>query len=68
MKLLKAVWFVFESICFSLGLFIIISLLTMVVNGGSININKNGEQVYCYSTDNKACLNTLSEETKHEKD
>ncbi len=66
MKLLKVVWVVFESFCFAIGLFICISVLTTLVNGGSINVNKNGEQIYCFSTDNKMCLNTLSEETKHE--
>ena len=66
MKLLKAVWFVFESICFAIGLLIFISVLTTVVNGGSINVKKNGEQVYCFSTDNKTCLNNSSEEIKHD--
>lgn len=66
MKIFKAIWFVFESICFAVGLFILISVLTTVVNGGSINLKKNGEQVYCYSTDNRVCLNNLSEETKHD--
>ena len=66
MKLLKAVWFVFESICFAIGLFIFISVLTTVVNGGSLNVKKNGEQVYCFSTDNKTCLNNSSEEIKHD--
>lgn len=66
MKVLKAIWFVFESICFAIGLFIFVSMLTTVVNGGSINLKKNGEQVFCYSTDKTMCVNNLSEENKHE--
>lgn len=66
MKVVKAVWFVFESMCFAIGLFICISVLTTVLNGGSINVNKNGKEVYCFSTDNKTCLNNSSEETKHD--
>ena len=62
-KILKAIWFVFESICFALGLFILISVLTTLLNGGSINVKKNGEQVYCYSTDKQMCINS-SEDNK----
>jgi len=64
-RLLKAMWFVFESVCFAVGLFILINLLTTVVNEGTINVKKNGEQVYCYSTDKTKCV-TLSEENKHD--
>lgn len=66
MKILKAVWFVFESICFGIGLFILIVALTAVVSGGSISISKDEKPVFCYSLDNNQCINTLSEETKHE--
>ena len=66
MKILKALWFVFESVCFAIGLFILINLLTTVVNEGTISIKKNGEQMFCFSTDNKACLNNSSEEIKHD--
>ena len=66
MKILKAMWFVFESVCFAIGLFILINLLTTVVNEGTISIKKNGEQVYCYSTDKTKCVNNSSEEIKHD--
>lgn len=65
-KVLKAVWFVFESVCFAIGLFILINLLTTVVNEGTISIKKNGEQMLCYSTDKNKCVPTLSEEKKRE--
>lgn len=61
----KAVWFVFESICFALGLFILISVLTSLVNKGTIDVKKNGEQVFCFSIDKNNCLNS-SEEIKHD--
>lgn len=61
MKILKAVWFILESICLAIGLTVLISILTTVVNGSNLVIKKNGEQVYCYSMDSKQCLN-LEEE------
>lgn len=67
MKILKGLWYVFESACFAVGLFIFITVLTVVINGSSLSIKKNGEQMFCYSTETKQCTN-LSEETKHEKD
>lgn len=66
MKILKAVWFVFESICFGVGLFILVVALTAVVSGGSISISKDEKPVFCYSVDKNQCIKTLSEENKYE--
>ena len=66
MKVLKAIWVVFESICFAIGLFILISALTAVLNGGTISIKKDEKPVYCYSTDKTKCVDFLSEEKKHD--
>ena len=66
MRILKGVWFVFESICFGIGLFILVVGLTAIVSGGSISVKKDEKQVYCYSLDKTKCVITLSEENKHE--
>lgn len=65
-KVLKAIWVLFENICFAIGLFILISALTTVLNGGTISIKKDEKPVYCYSTDKTKCVDFLSEENKHD--
>nr|DAY73772.1 MAG TPA: hypothetical protein [Caudoviricetes sp.] len=66
MKILKIIWILFENVCFAIGFFVCISLLTAILGGGNISATKNGEQVYCFPTNNKNCVNTSSEEIKHE--
>lgn len=53
MKVLKAIWWVFESICFAIGLFFVVMVLTNIANGGKVSITKDGEQVYCLASSAK---------------
>lgn len=65
---MKVVWVVFESICFSIGMFVIIFILTNVINGSKVSLYKDGEQLYCFSGDFKhTCVSTQTEETPYQK-
>lgn len=65
---MKVVWVVFENICFALGLFVILFVLTNVINGSKVSLYKDGEQIYCFSGDFKhTCVNMQKEETPHQK-
>lgn len=65
MKILKVLWIVFENICYAIGFLILFTVLTMVLNGGTIEVKKDGKQAYCYSTDKTKC-EISSEENKHD--
>lgn len=63
---MKAVKIILENICFAVGLFAVIFVLTSMINGGKVSLYRNGEQVYCFSTNPKQ-LCTEKEEEPHEK-
>ena len=65
MKILKVLWIVFENICYAIGFLFLFTVLTMVLNGGTIEVKKDGKQTYCYSTDKTKC-EISSEENKHD--
>lgn len=67
MVVLRVLWILFENICFALGLFCLIFILTTYVDNHTITINKNGEQMYCFSRDFKNCVETLNERVTSEK-
>lgn len=59
---------VFENICFAIGLFVILFVLTNVINGSKVSLYKNGELVYCLSGDYKhTCDPNQKEETPFKK-
>lgn len=65
---MKYLWVVFENVCFAIGMFVVIFLLTNVINGSKVSLYKDGEQIYCFSGDFKhKCINTQAEETPYQK-
>lgn len=49
----KVLWILFENICFAVGLFCLIFLLTSFLNEHSIIVIRDGEQIFCFSQDFK---------------
>ena len=49
----KVLWILFENICFAIGLFCLIFLLTSFLNEHNISVIRDGEQIFCFSQDFK---------------
>ena len=65
---MKYLWVVFENVCFAIGMFVVIFLLTNVINGSKVSLYKDGEQIYCFSGDFKhKCINTQAEGNRYQK-
>ena len=65
---MKYLLVVYENICFAIGLFVVIFVLTSVINGSKVSLYRDGEQLYCFSVDFKhRCINSQNEESKYEK-